>query len=192
MKHCSVSKAQMISSHSNQKFIILNLMKQSHFCCNTCFGNMNLFEHDWYITKFPICINVILPVRNTKSDPNQGNFAPERISGHVRRHFWHLDIKGAGNHMSKTAPPTPQHNTELSSTKHQWQSGWGTLRLVNKTKLVLPSGVPTQNVQALNVTAVKSRLAIGTPGILKNKVNLMPHFDQPLDNRYLVYGNSKA
>lgn len=75
-----------------------------------------------------------MPVRNTKSDPNQGNFAPERISGDVRRHFWHLDIKGAGNHptMSKTAPPTPQHNTELSSTKHQWQSRWGTLRLVNK------------------------------------------------------------
>lgn len=122
MKHCSISKAQMISSHSNQKFIILNLMKQSHFCCNTCFGNMNLFEHDWYITKFPICINVILPVRNTKSDPNQGNFAPERISGDVRRHFWHLDIKGAGNHptMSKNGSPTPsttqnyQHQTSVA------------------------------------------------------------------------------
>lgn len=95
---------------------------------------MNLFEHDWYITKFPICINVILPVRNTVGIQIRAILLLRGYLVMFWRHFWHLDIKGAGNHptMSKTAPPTPQHNTELSSTNIRVAKQVRDTALVNK------------------------------------------------------------
>lgn len=47
-KESSVYKIQVILSHLNQKFIILSLMKHSHFSYNTCFENVNFSQRDYY------------------------------------------------------------------------------------------------------------------------------------------------
>ena len=57
---------------------------------------------------------------------------------------------------------------------------------------VCVSAGPTQNIQALKVIAAKSQSAMSTPEIPENKVNLMPHFNQPLGKRQLIHGNPKA
>lgn len=51
----------MIPSYLKHKFITLSLMKSSHFCYNTCFENVNLFHHDWYIFGNNISQNFISP-----------------------------------------------------------------------------------------------------------------------------------
>lgn len=48
------------------------------------------------------------------------------------------------------------------------------------------STVSMQNSHVLNVTAVRSQLAISAPGILANKVKPMPRFNQPLGKRQFI------